>query len=274
MEQKKHKEKIKIKFSELKNEIKTHKSTFVVYVVLRLLVIAAMVISFLRGDYESLFVCALSLVLFLAPAFIQSNFGIELPSTLEIIILLFIFAAEILGELNSYYIKYSFWDTMLHTLNGFLCAAVGFALLDVINRNSKIKFKLSPVYLSIVAFCFSMTIGVLWEFFEFGCDIFLHTDMQKDFVVTDIYSTALDSTKSNKAVAINDITEVYINGEKLDIEGYLDIGLIDTMKDLLVNFIGAAIFSIIGYFYIKGRGKSKFAKRFIPMLKGENNDKD
>lgn len=269
MKNEKRKEKAKLKFGELKNEIKTHKSTFIVYVVLRLLVITAMVISFLKGNYENVFVCTLSLILFLAPSFIQSNFGIELPSTLEIIILLFIFAAEILGEMESFYIKYAFWDTMLHTLNGFLCAAVGFALLDVINRNSKIKFKLSPVYLSIVAFCFSMTIGVLWEFFEFGCDVFLHTDMQKDFIITDIYSTALDPTKSNVTVAVNGIKEVYVNGENLGIEGYLDIGLIDTMKDLLVNFIGAVIFSIIGYFYIKGRGKSKFASRFIPMIKGD-----
>lgn len=260
-------ERLKIRFSELKNEIKAHKPVFAVYVVLRLLVIAAMVLSFISGHYENLFVCSLSLILFLVPAFIQSNFGIELPSTLEIIILLFIFAAEILGEMESFYIKYAFWDTMLHTLNGFLCAAVGFSLVDVINRNSRVKFKLSPIYLSIVAFCFSMTIGVLWEFFEFGCDSILHTDMQKDFYISDIYSTALDETMSNKVVAVNDITEVYVNGEKLD--GYLDIGLIDTMKDLLVNFVGAVVFSIIGYFHIKLRGKSKFASRFIPRLKNK-----
>lgn len=260
-------ERLKIRFSELKNEIKNHKPVFAVYVVLRLLVIAAMALSFISGHYENLFVCSLSLILFLVPAFIQSNFGIELPSTLEIIILLFIFAAEILGEMESFYIKYAFWDTMLHTLNGFLCAAVGFSLVDVINRNSRVKFKLSPIYLSIVAFCFSMTIGVLWEFFEFGCDSILHTDMQKDFYISDIYSTALDETMSNKVVAVNDITEVYVNGEKLD--GYLDIGLIDTMKDLLVNFVGAVVFSIIGYFHIKLRGKSKFASRFIPRLKNK-----
>lgn len=254
-------------FKRWQKQIREHKSTFAVYVTLRGLVIAAMVISCLRGDYENLFVCALSLILFIAPAFIQSNFGIELPSTLEIIILLFIFAAEILGEMESYYVKYPFWDVMLHSINGFLCAAVGFALLDVINRNDKIKFKLSPVYLAIVAFCFSMTIGVLWEFFEFSCDLILHTDMQRDTVVNAIYSTALNPDGLNKAVAVTNITETYVNGEKLNVSGYLDIGLYDTMKDLFVNFIGAVAFSFIGYFYIKGRGKSKFASRFIPSLK-------
>jgi len=259
--------KYKLKFKELREQIAQHKSVFVVYVVLRLLVILAMVISFLSGNYENLFLCGLSLILFLVPAFIQSNFGIELPSTLEILILLFIFAAEILGEMESFYIKYAFWDTMLHTINGFLCAAVGFALLDFINRNSKVKFKLSPVYLSIVAFCFSMTIGVLWEFFEFSWDFFFHTDMQKDFVVNSIYSTALDPLKGNKAIAVTGIEDVLVNGEELGVGGYLDIGLFDTMKDLFVNFIGAVVFSIIGYFYIKQRGKSKFASRFIPKIK-------
>ena len=79
--------------------------------------------------------------------------------------LLFIFAAEILGELASFYVRVPNWDTMLHTVNGFLCAAVGFALVDMINRNERFSLKLSPVYLAIVAFCFSMTVGVpsaLW----------------------------------------------------------------------------------------------------------------
>jgi len=259
--------KYKLKFKELREQIAQHKSVFVVYVVLRLLVILAMVISFLSGNYENLFLCGLSLILFLVPAFIQSNFGIELPSTLEILILLFIFAAEILGEMESFYIKYAFWDTMLHTINGFLCAAVGFALLDFINRNSKVKFKLSPVYLSIVAFCFSMTIGVLWEFFEFSCDLFLNIDMQKDTVVNIINSVKLNPDGANKVVSVTDIEKTTVNGLSLPIKGYLDIGLFDTMKDLIVNFIGAVIFSFIGFFYVKNRGEGKFAKKFIPTIK-------
>ena len=80
------------------------------------------------------------------------------------------------------------WDTVLHTLNGFLMAAIGFALVDILNRNKKISFQLSPAFLAVVAFCFSMTIGVIWEFFEFGMDQIFHLDMQKDTIVNTIYS--------------------------------------------------------------------------------------
>lgn len=251
-------------------QIKEHKTTFAVYVVLRLFVIAALWLSVLDRRFENVFVCTLTLVLFLVPAFFQKNFGIELPSTLEIIILLFIFAAQILGELGSFYVKVPLWDTMLHTVNGFLCAAIGFSLVDLLNRNNRFKFHLSPLYLSIVAFCFSMTIGVLWEMFEFGADMLFQTDMQKDFVVNAISSVSLDPTLSNKPVLVENIKEVFVNGQPLGLGGYLDIGLIDTMKDLIVNFVGAVVFSIIGYFYVKNRGKGEFAKKFIPIIAEEN----
>ena len=96
--------------------------------------------------------------------------------------LLFIFSAEILGEISSFYVLFPFWDTTLHTLNGFLAAAIGFSLVDLLNRSDRVKFDLSPLFLSITAFCFSMTIGVLWEFFEFAMDQFFALDMQKDTI--------------------------------------------------------------------------------------------
>lgn len=253
-------------FSLAKKQIREHKSTFIVYLILRALVITALILAAIRGEYENVFVCALSLALFVAPAAIERKLKIDLPSTLEIIILLFIFAAEILGEIHNYYMRVPHWDTMLHTLNGFLFAAVGFSLLDIVNRDAHFKFQLSPVYLAIVAFCFSMTIGVFWEFFEFACDIFLRTDMQKDFVINSISSVKLDPANSNTPIIINGISDTFVNGQSLGLGGYLDIGLIDTMKDLLVNFIGAAVFSVIGFFYVKGRGKGSFAKRFIPTI--------
>ena len=228
--------------------------------------VAELVLSILRGEYESAFICLLVLILFILPFFIQQNFGIQLPTTLEIIILLFIFAAEILGELEGYFITYPNWDTMLHTTTGFLCAATGFALIDILNRNSRIKFQLSPIYVALAAFCFSMTVGVLWEFFEFGMDRLFHLDMQKDTVVQSITSVMLDPTNSNTPVTIDGIHSVAVNGNDLGFDGYLDIGLYDTMEDLFVNFIGAVTFSVIGYFYIKHRGKGKLARAFIPTL--------
>lgn len=250
----------------LKATIRQQPPVFAVYVVLRLIVVAELVLSILRGEYESAFICLLVLILFILPFFIQQNFGIQLPTTLEIIILLFIFAAEILGELEGYFITYPDWDTMLHTTTGFLCAATGFALIDILNRNSRIKFHLSPIYVALAAFCFSMTVGVLWEFFEFGMDRLFHLDMQKDTVVQSITSVMLDPTNSNTPVTIDGIHSVAVNGNDLGFDGYLDIGLYDTMEDLFVNFIGAVTFSVIGYFYIKHRGKGKLARAFIPTL--------
>lgn len=250
----------------LKATIRQQPAVFAVYVVLRLIVVAELVLSILRGEYESAFICLLVLILFILPFFIQQNFGIQLPTTLEIIILLFIFAAEILGELEGYFITYSNWDTMLHTTTGFLCAATGFALIDILNRNSRIKFQLSPIYVALAAFCFSMTVGVLWEFFEFGMDRLFQLDMQKDTVVQSITSVMLDPTNSNTPITIDGIHSVAVNGNDLGFDGYLDIGLYDTMEDLFVNFIGAVAFSVIGYFYIKHRGKGKLARAFILTL--------
>ena len=259
---------------ELKSVIRRQPVVFAVYLVLRLIVLASLVSAILRQEYESAFVCVLVLFLFMLPFFIQKNFGICLPSTLEIIILLFIFAAEILGELQSYFIQYPYWDTMLHTTNGFLCAAVGFSLIDILNRDAKIKFTLSPVYVALAAFCFSMTIGVLWEFFEFGMDRLFHMDMQKDTIVHTISSVMLDPTNSNIPITIDGITSVAVNGRDLGFTGYLDIGLYDTMEDLFVNFIGATVFSVIGYFYLKHRGEGKFAKAFIPTIEETNKEPD
>lgn len=250
----------------LKATIRQQPAVFAVYVVLRLIVVAELVLSILRGEYESAFICLLVLILFILPFFIQQNFGIQLPTTLEIIILLFIFAAEILGELEGYFITYPNWDTMLHTTTGFLSAATGFALIDILNRNSRIKFHLSPIYVALAAFCFSMTVGVLWEFFEFGMDRLFHLDMQKDTVVQSITSVMLDPTNGNTPITIDGIHSVAVNGNDLGFDGYLDIGLYDTMEDLFVNFIGAVTFSVIGYFYIKHRGKGKLARAFIPTL--------
>ena len=255
----------------LKEQFKAKPRVAAVYVILRALVILALVAQILHRNYENVFLCVLTLFLFTLPTFIEQSIRIDIPDVLEIIILLFIFAAEILGEIQAYYIQYPGWDTMLHTLNGFLCAAIGFSLLDIVNRNEKLKFSLSPVYLAAVAFCFSMTIGVLWEFFEFSMDQLFLLDMQKDTVVHSIGSVMLDPAGGNHPAAIKHITDVIVvtaDGaqQSLGLGGYLDIGIIDTMKDLFVNFIGAVVFSTIGFFYVKNRGKGKFAPQFIPTV--------
>ena len=266
------KKRMRVMGKALRMELREYKSSFIVYMTLRALVILVMILQILNRNFENVFLCALTLVLLIMPSLIQINLKIELPTALEIIMLLFIFAAEILGEIQAYYEKIPMWDTVLHTLNGFLMAAIGFALVDILNRNKKISFQLSPAFLAVVAFCFSMTIGVIWEFFEFGMDQIFHLDMQKDTIVNTIYSVMLDPAGGNHVVGVTGIRDVAVNGESLGLGGYLDIGLLDTMEDLLVNFIGATVFSIIGYFYVKNRGKGKFARRFIPRLKTKDAD--
>lgn len=264
--------KVRIMGKALKMELREHKSSFIVYMILRALVVAVMILQIFNRNFENVFLCILTLLLLIVPSIIQINLKIELPTALEIIILLFIFAAEILGEIQAYYIKFPGWDTILHTLNGFLMAAIGFALVDILNRNKRFSIKLSPVFVAIVAFCFSMTIGVIWEFFEFGMDQLFGMDMQKDTIIHSITSVMLDPAGGNHPTTIHNITGAAVNGTDLGLGGYLDIGLIDTMKDLLVNFIGAVVFSVIGYFYVKKRGKGNFAKRFIPRLKTKDAD--
>ena len=249
-------------------ELREHKSSFIVFYTLRFLVLVTLVRQLVRGDYESAFFCILTLMLLYIPSWVQVKLRIELPPALEIVILCFIFAAEILGEVNAFYVVIPGWDTMLHTLNGFLAAAVGFSLVMLLNDDERLAFDLSPAFLALVAFCFSMTIGVLWEFFEFFMDMVFHSDMQKDTVIHAIYTVTLDPTLSNKVVALPRIEAAAVNGQELGLGGYLDIGLIDTMKDLLVNFIGASVFSTLGYFYAANKGRSQSAAmRFVPSKK-------
>lgn len=253
------------------------KTSTTVYVVLRALVIIIMILQFLRGNFENVFMCALTLVLFLIPIIIDKKLNIKLPNTLEIIIFLFIFSAEILGEVQNFYGIFKYWDTILHTINGFLCAAIGFSMIDILNRSNKFHTKMTPVFVALVAFCFSMTIGVLWEFFEYGMDKTLLTDMQKDRIVSTISSVTLNKEGKNEPVVIKNIDKIDIfsinkDGQELITTvngGYLDVGINDTMKDLFVNFIGAVVFSVIGLLYIKNRDEYKFAEEFMPMMKTE-----
>ena len=253
--------------------LREHRSSFIVFSILRILVLAVLVRQIMLASYESAFFCVLTLLLLYVPSWVQVKLRIELPPPLEITILCFIFAAEILGEVNAFYVVVPNWDTMLHTLNGFLAAAVGFSMVILLNDDERLTFHLSPFFLALVAFCFSMTIGVLWEFFEFSMDYFFGFDMQKDTVIHSIHSVLLDPTRTNTVVTIPNIQDVDINGQSLGVGGYVDIGIIDTMKDLFVNFIGAVVFSITGFFYAKSKGRRRTpAQGFVPSKKTQEQD--
>lgn len=258
----------------MEKELREHRSSFIVFYILRALVIVVLVRQMMLRNFEGAFFCVLTILLLYVPSWLQVKLRIELPPPLEITILCFIFAAEILGEVNAFYVNVPNWDTMLHTLNGFLAAAVGFSMVLLLNDDERLTFDLSPFFLALVAFCFSMTIGVLWEFFEFGVDVLFLKDMQKDTIVHHISSVMLDETNSNIPIVIDGIASVTVNGQELGLGGYLDIGLYDTMEDLFVNFIGALVFSIIGYFSAKKESMRKFADQFVPRLRTDEKDKE
>lgn len=233
-----------------------------VYFLLRFSVIAVLVLQCLNGNYYNVFLCVLTLILLTIPSIIEHRLKIEIPNTLEIIVIVMVFSAEILGEISSYYTKYPGWDTALHTLTGFLTAAVGFSIVELMNRSSR-NLSLSPFFVCLFSFCFSMMIGVLWEFFECMMDYFFFLDMQKDSIVNSIHSVTLDPENLGRVVHVWDVENVSVNGAPLPIGGYLDIGLYDTMKDLAVTFIGSVTYSLFGFFYLTGKSKGHFFRKFI-----------
>ena len=248
---------------------KKKKLTMTVYFLLRGLVILSLIAQGIHGNWNNVFLCILTLILFTFPSLMKKKLNMTFPTTFEIIVYCFIFASEILGEIQNFYGIFDHWDTMLHTLNGFLCAALGFSSIDILNNMDEFHFKMTPVFVALVAFCFSMTIGVLWEFGEYAVDTYLSKDMQRDKIVNKITSKKLSDDEVTP-ITIDNInkTVIYTDDGNTTIEGgYLEIGLLDTMKDLFVNFIGAVVFSVIGYFYIKNRDGYRFAEIFIPRLR-------
>lgn len=246
---------------EFRSYPRSKKVLTILYALLRLSVIGILIAQVFNRNFANVFTCVLTLILFTIPSFIERRIKINVPDVLEIIILLFIFSAEILGEISEYYITFPRWDDMLHTINGFLMGAIGLSLINVLNRSDKVAVSLSPLFVALTAFCFSMMIGVMWEFFEYAADMLLATDMQKDTFVGTINTVLLHPDGRNIPVSIP-VESVIVNGEAW--QGYIDIGLHDTIKDMFVNFIGAVVFSVAGFFYAKfGGTKAKVVETLM-----------
>lgn len=246
---------------------KSKRSSLLIFLILRALIVICMFRQLFWGNYQNVFLCMASLGIMAVPALLHTKLHIALPGALEIAIAFFVFAAEILGEISNFYGQFPFWDSMLHTINGFLAAAIGFGVVDLLNTHIK-SIRMSPLFVALVSFCFSMTVGTMWEFFEFSADQLVQVDMQKDWVVQTISSVELNPAGENIPVKVDGIAYTILydeaGNELIRIEGgYLDVGIIDTMKDLLVNLVGASVFSVLGYLYIRKRDKYKFAGQFM-----------
>ena len=174
-----------------------------------------------KADYVlMLFQCILGIVGFFLPNIISKKTKIVIPSKMYIAYILFLYGAVFLGEVRNYYHRIPHWDTMLHTLSGAMFGALGFSVVNILNKNERVHVKLSPLFVALFSFLFAVTLGVMWEIFEFAVDGALGVNMQK---------FALE------------------NGTLLS--GRLAV--IDTMQDLIVDSIGAFVMSIIGYISLK-----------------------
>lgn len=158
------------------------------------------------------------------------------------------------------YGRIKIWDVLLHFTSGFIFGAVGVSLCIRLNKKTLDSMGLSPAFIVIAIIGFSVFVGVIWEFFEFICDNSFQTDMQKDSFIDSIYSITLDSRGENHTAKIYGIDSFSVQGQIYK-GGYLDIGLIDTMKDMAVNFAGAIVFGIILLIHLNK--KSRFTALFI-----------
>jgi hypothetical protein len=206
--------------------MRNHISTERVVLALRYLFIAlaglAIAGSIVYQQWETLLSAFWTLVLLLLPTLLARRARIFIPPIFQIVILLFIFASMYLGEVHRYFLRYWWWDIMLHSTSAVILGYIGFLLVYALNGNEKIDLHLSPFFIALFTFCFASALGFLWEIFEFAVDAIFGADMQKARNLEEIYG--YHSTR---------------------------LGVIDTMRDLIVNSCGALLVSVVGYLYLK-----------------------
>ncbi len=184
----------------------------------------AVIYNLFTREWEVLFSAVLTLILFILPSLLAKRSKIKVPAVFQIVVLLFIFASMYLGEIHHYFYRYAWWDTMLHANSAIMLAYIGFLLIFTLNRDKRMHVHLSPFFMALFSFCFALAMGSLWEIFEFGADVFLGVNMQKARGLEEIY-------------------------------GVFDtrLGVIDTMRDLVVDAVGALLVSVVGYFHMTHR---------------------
>lgn len=241
------------------------KKSLVVYVILNLLVILCLISEIINSNFNNILPCLLTLILLNLPSISENFFKIKISSNLKIMILLFCFASEIIGMVYNFYGTSKIFDKFIHSLNGFFCASIGFYLICLLNESNSNSKKRTFLKI-LMAFCFSMTISFFWEFYEYASDKMFKSDMQRDQYVYKIKSTLLDGKEKKDSIIINDIDHTILydknNSQLMMINGYLDIGLNDTMQDLIVNAIGAILFCVPKYLYMIDKKRFRFIESF------------
>lgn len=174
-----------------------------------------------RSDYVLMLLqCILGLIVMFIPSVIERKKSIDIPDSMEILYFIFLFLAIVLGEVRDFYYIIPYWDIILHAFSAGMLASLGFVLIGIIKKTGHLKYYLSPFYIALFSFCFALTMGVIWEIYEYSADGLLSLNMQK-------YALA-DGTK--------------LIGRK---------ALSDTMEDLIVDALSALVITILGYYQLK-----------------------
>ena len=175
----------------------------------------------LKSDYVLIMIqCILGIFAMALPKILKYKTNLIIPSHMMLLYAIFLYCSIYLGEVQYFYYHVPHWDTILHTFSGFMLGALGFSFILILNKTERIPVALSPSFIAVFAFCFSVALGTMWEIYEFTADGLLFTNMQK-------YAA--------------DAISPYLGRE----------AVVDTMKDLIVDTLGALVMSIIGYISVK-----------------------
>jgi len=170
-----------------------------------------------KGDYLLMLTqCTLGLIVMALPSVLNKRWKLGIPNFIYILYYLFLYCAVFLGEVFEFYYLIPHWDTILHFFSGAMLGALGFILIDILNRDEHVRVNLSPLFVSVFAFCFALAAGAVWEIYEFTCDSVLGLNMQK-------YATAQGAALMGKAA------------------------LSDTMKDIIFDALAALMVAVVGY---------------------------
>lgn len=196
--------------------------------------------------FMNAFTCLIMFIITFVPSFLHNNTKLIFPTALQTGIVIFTFLAMYLGEIFRYYERFWWWDVMLHSTSGFMLGLIGFILLYSLNDDKDVLLKMNNFCIMLFAFCFAMSAGAMWEIFEFSGDYLLGMNMQKSVYVTDI----------------NELS-VYVN----QWGRFMDPGLTDTMKDIIVDAIGALV-AVLGCFFFYRKKKGRLISKSLEGKKG------
>ena len=253
-----------------------------IYIIVTLLTILSIMREVNNGDIKNIILCVVSIFLYYIPYIVNKLLKDMFPIIIRITFVLFIFSTIVLGEVNDFYELVPIWDDVLHIVQGIFVASIGFSLMYMLfkkkdesndrdkDKNKVIKknrIKFEKVLIILFSFCLSISVGVVWEVGEYVTDYNMKVDMQKDKYINEFNSILLNSKKDNEVMVIDKIgyTTIYDKSGKriVTFNGYLDVGLHDTMDDLIDTMVGALLFGFIGYLYLSNKNRYKVVERIL-----------